>query len=200
MIPQLFYTIKWSGMLTFLRFLIKIYMVMNMEKIYKREDYLKKIRGFYNDDMIKVVSGVRRCGKSYFLKSIIQELQENGIKEKDIIYIELDSKQYKDIKTPKQLEKVIDSQIKDDDFKYLFIDEVQNVKNFETQINMIDGKIDYAQDIVNTPLSEYKTFEKEVDLSLARQELAFLSSNQDIVNKEKQKETKPKKKLSFDNF
>lgn len=114
-----------------------------MEKIYKREDYLKKIRGFYNDDMIKVVSGVRRCGKSYFLKSIIQELQENGIKEKDIIYIELDSKQYKDIKTPKQLEKVIDSQIKDDDFKYLFIDEVQNVKNFETLINAYreDGNI-----------------------------------------------------------
>ena len=118
-------------------------MVMNMEKIYKREDYLKKIRGFYNDDMIKVVSGVRRCGKSYFLKSIIQELQENGIKEKDIIYIELDSKQYKDIKTPKQLEKVIDSQIKDEDFKYLFIDEVQNVKNFETLINAYreDGNI-----------------------------------------------------------
>lgn len=42
-----------------------------MEKIYKRENYLKKIRGFYNDDMIKVISGIRRCGKLYFLKSII---------------------------------------------------------------------------------------------------------------------------------
>lgn len=71
-----------------------------------------------------------------------------------------------------------------------FISELNaDIKNYETQINMIDGKIDYAQDIVNTPLSEYKTFEKEVDLSLARQELAFLSSNQDIVNKEKQKQT-----------
>ena len=50
-----------------------------MEKIYKREDYLKKIRGFYNDDMIKVISGIRRCGKSYFLKSIIQELIENCV-------------------------------------------------------------------------------------------------------------------------
>ena len=106
-----------------------------MEKIYKREDYLKKVRGFYNDDMIKVISGIRRCGKSYFLKSIIEELIENGIKEKDIIYIELDKKEYKDIRTTKQLEKIIDKQIMDDDFKYLFIDEVQNVKGFETLIN-----------------------------------------------------------------
>lgn len=106
-----------------------------MEKIYKRENYLNKIRGFYKDDMIKVISGIRRCGKSFFIKSIIQELLENGINEKDIIYIELDKKGYKDIKTSKQLEKVIDEKIIDDDFKYLFIDEIQNVKDFESLIN-----------------------------------------------------------------
>ncbi len=106
-----------------------------MEKIYKRESYLNKIRGFYKDDMIKVISGIRRCGKSFFLKSIIQELLENGINEKDIIYIELDKKGFKDIKTSKQLEKVIDEKIIDDDFKYLFIDEIQNVKDFESLIN-----------------------------------------------------------------
>ena len=106
-----------------------------MEKIYKRENYLNKIRGFYNDDMIKVISGIRRCGKSFFLKSIIGELLENGINEKDIIYIELDKKGYKDIKTSKQLEKVIDEKIIDDDFKYLFIDEIQNIKDFEALIN-----------------------------------------------------------------
>ena len=114
-----------------------------MEKIYKREDYLKKVRGFYKDDMIKVISGIRRCGKSFFLKSIIQELLENGVQEKDIIYIELDKKEYKNIKTPKQLEKVIDKQIVDNDFKYLFIDEIQNIKGFEPLINSYreDGNI-----------------------------------------------------------
>ena len=71
-----------------------------MPKIYKREEYLKKIRGFYDDDMIKVISGIRRCGKSFFLKSIMQELIEKGVKEKDIIYIQLDKKGYKYIKTP----------------------------------------------------------------------------------------------------
>ena len=106
-----------------------------MDLIYKREDYLKKVRSFYNDNMIKVITGIRRCGKSSLLKSIIEELKENGIKEKDIIYIELDKKEYKNIKNPKQLEKLIDSLVVDNDFKYLFIDEVQNVKGFETVIN-----------------------------------------------------------------
>ncbi len=53
-----------------------------MEKLCKREDYLKKIRGFYHDTMIKVITGIRRCGKSYLLKTIISELEEKGIKKK----------------------------------------------------------------------------------------------------------------------
>lgn len=106
-----------------------------MELIYKREEYLKKVRGFYKDDMIKVITGIRRCGKSYLLKSIILELKDLGIPDKDIIYIELDKKEYNDIVTTKQLEKTIDSKITDNDFKYLFIDEVQNVKGYEKIIN-----------------------------------------------------------------
>ena len=106
-----------------------------MQKIYKREEYLKKIRGFYDDTMIKVITGIRRCGKSYFLKSIIEELIARGVSEKDIINIELDKKEYKNITKPKELEKVIDKMITDNDFKYLFIDEVENVKDFEKVIN-----------------------------------------------------------------
>jgi len=106
-----------------------------VEKLYKREDYLSKIRGFYDDTMIKVITGIRRCGKSYLLKTIIEELKEKGVKDKDIIYIELDSKTYKNIKTPEELEKTIDNLVKDNDFKYLFIDEVQNVKGYEKIIN-----------------------------------------------------------------
>ena len=106
-----------------------------MEKLYKREDHLSKIRGFYDDTMIKVITGIRRCGKSYLLKTIIEELKEKGVKDKDIIYIELDSKTYKNIKTPEELEKTIDNLVKDNDFKYLFIDEVQNVKGYEKIIN-----------------------------------------------------------------
>ena len=105
------------------------------EKIYKREEYLKRIRGFYNSDMIKVITGIRRCGKSTFLKSVILELKEKGVPEKDIIYLELDKKEYRNIKKPEQLEKEIEKNIKDTDFKYLLIDEIQNVKNYEPIIN-----------------------------------------------------------------
>ena len=115
-----------------------------MEKIYKREDYLSKIRGFYNDTMIKVITGIRRCGKSYLLKSIIEELKENGIQDKDIIYIELDRKEYKNIKTPLELEKAIDKLLIDDDFKYIFIDEVQNAKGFETVVNAYKSEEKYS--------------------------------------------------------
>ena len=121
-----------------LTFLIKIIYNFNgdiMEMVYKREEYLKKIRGFYKDSMIKVITGIRRCGKSYLLKSIFEELKENGVLDKDIIYIELDKKNYKNINSPSDLEKLIDSLIIDDDFKYLFIDEVQNVLGFESIIN-----------------------------------------------------------------
>ncbi len=70
-----------------------------------------------------------------FLESIIAELKSKGVKDKDIIYIELDKKEFRNIKTPLELEKTIDQFITDQDFKYLLIDEVQNVKGFETIIN-----------------------------------------------------------------
>ena len=106
-----------------------------MNKLYKRELYLTKIRGFYNDsEIIKVITGIRRCGKSSLLDTIINELLENGIDKKDIINIKLDRKPYKGIKSSWQLEKLIDSYVTDNDFKYMFLDEVQNVDNFEEVI------------------------------------------------------------------
>ena len=114
-------------------------------KLYKRENYLKKIRGFYHDaDMIKVLTGVRRCGKSSLMQTIIEELKELGIPEGNLIRIDLDSRQYKDIKTPKQLESKIDEYADIHGLKYLFIDEIQNVKGFEEVINAFRGEGDYS--------------------------------------------------------
>ncbi len=64
----------------------------------------------------------------------------------------------------------------------------QNIKASDQAITSLNGKIEYAQNIVNEKLPSYSKFEKDVELSLARQELAFLNTNQDIVNKEKQKQ------------
>lgn len=105
-------------------------------KLFKREQYLRKIRGFYNaDDLIKVITGVRRCGKSSLMKTIVDELIERGVSRDNIIYIDLDKRGFKSIKTPDQLEKVIDQEIKSKELNYLFIDEIQNVKGFESLIN-----------------------------------------------------------------
>ena len=103
--------------------------------VYTRNYYLDKIRGFYKSDLIKVITGIRRCGKSCFLLSVINDLLNNGISEKDIICINLDKRGYKNIKTPEQLEQLLDEKITDNSFKYIFIDEIQNVSGFEEVIN-----------------------------------------------------------------
>ena len=108
---------------------------MVKQKIYVRQYYMDKIKGFIDSDLIKVITGIRRCGKSFFLLSVINELLSRGINEKDIIQINLDKRGFKYIKTAEQLEKAIDERIHDEDYKYLFIDEIQNVEGFEEVIN-----------------------------------------------------------------
>ena len=72
-----------------------------MEKLYKRELYLSKIRPFYKDvDMIKVLTGVRRCGKSSIMQLICNELIENEISKSNIVYINLDKRPYKELFHP----------------------------------------------------------------------------------------------------
>lgn len=63
---------------------------MTNHKIYVRQYYMDKIKGFINSDLIKVITGIRRCGKSCFMLSVINELLSSGIAEKDIIQINLD--------------------------------------------------------------------------------------------------------------
>lgn len=104
-------------------------------KLYRREQYLRKIRPFYDADLIKVITGVRRCGKSCLMECIADELRERGVAEKDIVYLNLDKRGYRSIKTPDQLEAAIEARLVDDNFKYLFIDEIQNVEGFEEVIN-----------------------------------------------------------------
>lgn len=107
--------------------------IMNL---FRRENYLKKIRGFYHeDDIIKVISGVRRCGKSSLMETIAEELLEAGIQQDHIIYIDLDKRGFRNIRTSDALERCIDERNPGEGLKYLFIDEIQNVQDFESVIN-----------------------------------------------------------------
>lgn len=104
--------------------------------LFKREKYLKKIRPFYHDDdIIKVITGVRRCGKSSLMETIADEIKQSGVDEDNIIYLDLDKRENRKIKTADGLEKLIESKIKSDKLNYLFIDEVQNFAGFEEVIN-----------------------------------------------------------------
>ena len=67
-------------------------------KLYPREHYLRKIRGVYHAaDLIKVITGVRRCGKSCLMETIAGELRECGVPHDRIIYLDLDRKEYNKI-------------------------------------------------------------------------------------------------------
>lgn len=114
---------------------VKIGGKIMFNNVYPREKYLKKIRPFYDSDIIKVITGIRRCGKSFILKAIMNELIDRGIPKTQIIYIPLDRRGYKNIKTSEELETKIESMLDDDENYYLFIDEVQNVFGFESVIH-----------------------------------------------------------------
>lgn len=105
------------------------------QNVYPREKYLSKLRPFYNSDIIKVITGIRRCGKSFILKAIINELLANGVDESQIIYIPLDKRGFKSINTPEMLEERIEALIRNNNFYYLFIDEVQNIHGFESVVH-----------------------------------------------------------------
>jgi predicted AAA+ superfamily ATPase len=104
---------------------------------YRRERYLRRMRAFYHDDgLIKVVTGVRRCGKSCLMATVAEELSESGVDVSRIVFIDLDAKANRKVRTPDALEELIDSELPPaGETRYLFIDEVQNVKGFEEVVN-----------------------------------------------------------------
>ena len=116
------------------------------KKLFKREFYLKRLRGFYDEtEIIKVITGVRRCGKSSLMEMIQEELLEKGIDAANTIYIHLDKRPYKNVKTAGALEEIIDKKSENlQGIKYLFIDEIQNIKGFEEVINAYREEGDYS--------------------------------------------------------
>ncbi|MCQ2427920.1 MAG: ATP-binding protein [Clostridia bacterium] len=106
------------------------------QELFPREKYLSKIRGFYHEcEIIKVITGVRRCGKSSLMNLIVRELQNSGVPDDNILYFNLDKRPYLGLSEPEELDALIEKNADSEGKKYLFIDEVQNVRGFETVIN-----------------------------------------------------------------
>ncbi len=114
----------------------------------KRENYLRKIRPLYNDEIIKVLVGMRRVGKSTLLKQIIHEIIESGVSDDRIIYINFESIENTKYKNHDELNKYIKESVTSDELYYLLIDEVQNIESFEYIINSLN--VDYNLSIFLT--------------------------------------------------
>ena len=102
-----------------------------------RERYLKLIRPFYDQELIKVLIGIRRSGKSVILKQIIDELKENNVDDNHIIYINFEDYDYEEYTDPKKLNNYVKERIIDDKKYYIFFDEIQNVEKWEKVVNSL---------------------------------------------------------------
>lgn len=115
----------------------------------KRKFYLEKIVKLIDTEDIKVIIGVRRCGKTVLLKQIIDELENRGIASENIIYMSFESSKYKNIRNDDDLDEFIFSKTNNLNGKiYLLFDEIQKVKNWEVSLNSY--RVDLECDIYIT--------------------------------------------------
>ena len=110
----------------------------------KRETYLEQIRPYYESDIIKVITGVRRAGKSILLDTIKDELIENGVCENHIIYLNLEDLDYDYIVDASDLNSEIKSRIDGNGKYYIFLDEIQHIKNFEKALASFRATLDVS--------------------------------------------------------
>ena len=104
--------------------------------VIKRDIHLKKLIDSKHNGMIKVVTGIRRCGKSYLLFNLFcQHLKEAGIADDHIIKVDLEDRRNKELRDPDALLRYIDSHMTDQQMYYILLDEVQHVNEFEDVLN-----------------------------------------------------------------
>ncbi len=118
-----------------------------------REGYLKRLEsGKDRTDVVKVITGMRRSGKTVLMQQFIRRIVESGVPEDSIVYMNFESKKWEDIKTDSDLMEEISSR-KIDGRMYVFLDEVQRVKSWENVVNSL--QVDADADIYITGSNAY---------------------------------------------
>ena len=139
----------------------------------KREIYIDRIKPFINKDIIKVLTGIRRSGKSFMLKLIMEELEKNGIDKEKFININFENLKYKSLCTAESLNNFILSKAKKNERYYLFLDEIQEVNEWEKCINSLRADEEYNFDIYITG-SNAKLLSGELSTYLAGRYVEFI--------------------------
>ena len=161
-----------------------------------RPMYLDKIMRYADAPFVKILTGVRRCGKSTILKMIMEELKKLGIPEERIVSYRFDSMEYEDM-TAKEMFVELKSKLSDDEKTYLFLDEVQEIKHWEKTVNSLAS--DYNVDIYVTG-SNSRMLSSEIETYLTGRYITFrifTLSFAEYLNfkKEYEKVKKPKDEL-----
>ena len=140
----------------------------------KRDEYIKKIVPFIDKDVIKVLTGIRRSGKSVMLKLLIEELKNRGINENQFIYINFENLKYRNLKNYERLYDFILNKV-DDKYKsyYIFLDEIQEVEEWERCVNSLRVDEELRFDIYITG-SNAKLLSGELSTYLAGRYIEFV--------------------------
>ncbi len=114
----------------------------------ERNLYIEQIEKYSDSNLIKIITGIRRCGKSTILLLLRERFIAKGILPEQIIYINFESFKYSELKTAPNLYKFISEQINSDQRYYILLDEIQEVVDWEKCINSLS--VDYNADIYLT--------------------------------------------------
>jgi len=140
----------------------------------KRNEYIEKIVPFIDKDVIKVLTGIRRSGKSVMLKLLMEELKNRGINENQFIYINFENLKYRNLKNYERLYDFILNKV-DDKYKsyYVFLDEIQEVEEWERCVNSLRVDEELRFDIYITG-SNAKLLSGELSTYLAGRYIEFI--------------------------
>lgn len=134
-----------------------------------RPMYVDKIMRYTDAPFVKILTGIRRCGKSTILKMIIEELKKRGVSEEQIVSYRFDSMEYEDM-TAKEMFSELKSRLCENKKTYLFLDEVQEIKHWEKAVNSLAS--DYDTDIYVTG-SNSRMMSSEIETYLTGRYVAF---------------------------
>jgi predicted AAA+ superfamily ATPase len=108
-----------------------------MDKLIERKAYLQQLAMWREEEMIKVVTGVRRCGKSTLFELYIKQLKASGVLDEQIVFVNLEDEDYAELLDYKKLHEYVKARILKDNWTYVFIDEIQNCTDYERAVSSL---------------------------------------------------------------